>query len=258
MKRALVLGTSHSVASCSPKRNVKKTTTLFKGRWHDYLKTELGYEVDVLARSGVSTGGMFYALSNYLADNPEKTWDLILIEGRSIEATFDYPVTSQSHVDANNYIHAYHRFFPKNVESHEYEPYPFKCGSVYAYASYKEFQHQIPYLVDYAQHPVHLNNVLAHNLAMCHLASTRSPVVKFFVQSHVKHFFQKWDHYRELTYTTMGEFMLRGDKWAQNMILPDPEENYTCGCGHCNEKGHEYIWRMYILPELLKIDKLAK
>lgn len=122
MKKVLVIGTSHSEGSCDDLYD----GYLKKGqRWHDYINSELGAEVTLLAREGTTTFQQFIAVSSYFYENPDAYFDLVLLEGRLAEYTVDIPY-EQTHwletdndpgvnVDLTWFGERYNRFLDRDV-----------------------------------------------------------------------------------------------------------------------------------------------
>ena len=97
-KTAIVIGTSHSYASCDGTRINRPD------RWQDNLENH-GYKVTSFTRPGCTAEHQLDAFFHYMADNPSY-WDLILIEGRDAEACVSYPLYIQTeNQDTKNVWH---------------------------------------------------------------------------------------------------------------------------------------------------------
>jgi len=235
MKKALILGTSHSFAICvGHKKAIGKASQLISGRWHDYLKTEYGYEVTNISQAGTSPAMQLAALLLYLEQNPEERWDIAILEGRNIEYSMSMVIPQQDTdggiIESNK---DYTMFIPQFRDYQVEKP--------------KKYQHRLlnekviqKYALSYFRSPLQSIDTYSINLAILTVLETVSTNVRFFTvdclsQSHV--YDRKW-------------FNILLKKW---LIVDCTPFTDSCNCGHPNLKGHYHIWKEFIKPNLLEI-----
>lgn len=239
MKQALIIGTSHSEATCV-RNDGGAIERITDGRWYDYLKDE-GYEITSLARAGCTPQQQFFATLSFLNDNPDKRWDIAIVEGRSLETNITIPVdTELCHPHKMPYENMYDRWMSSNgsrdllahADSHKILEYP----------------ELVPYFTSYVFSFQHAIDLWTCNYALCSMLSRVSTVVKWFAFSLAKKYSID-PTYKEL---------IVGKDIMQPYLLPDGwpcvkatlSEDCFCACGHMNEKGHQQYWHNEIYPRL--------
>lgn len=253
-KKILIVGTSHSVQMCSDTEDGKLH---YPHRWHDYLQTEYGYEVENFSFGGVTIYQQFLALYHYLKDT-DKTWDLILIEGRAL----DLPMTMPSVDEKVYYCDVPSELYYVNVNKSSIG----KHIPVQRYGSLTEQKNRvpdsyIPYYVDYTESIVHFIDHISINRAMCDIAARYAKMVKFFCMWEIPTFSddpklrQDARMGYELGKDIMGKYLL-GDNY-QSIPLPElrSNNNYKCKCHHFNPEGNKIVWG--VIKELLSKDFLT-
>ena len=234
MKKALILGTSYSVSMCHGHKSTVDGVRLMSGRWHDYLKTEYGYEVTNISQAGTTPAMQLAALLLYLEQNPEERWDIAILEGRNIEYSMSMVIPQQDTdggiIESNK---EYGTFIPQFRDYQVEKP--------------KKYQHRLlnekaiqKYALSYFNSPLQSIDTYSVNLAILTVLETVSTNVRFFTvdcpsRSHV--YDRKW-------------FNILLKKWL--IVDGTPYTDY-CQCRHPNLKGHYHIWKTYIKPNLLEI-----
>jgi len=241
MKKALILGTSHSFAVCvGDEKAIGSYSQLIEGRWHDYLQTEYGYEVTNISEAGTTPAMQLAALLLYLEQNPEERWDIAILEGRNIEYSMSMVIpqeeTDGGIIEPNkSYMASIPQFRNYYVNHERYE---------------KKYSHRLlneravqKYALSYFNSPLQSIDTYAVNLAILTLLETVSSNVRFFcvgISGKKPHpYDRKW-------------FYMLLKKWLIATHTPYPDKD-RCKCKHPNRKGHYYIWKTYIKPNLLEI-----
>jgi len=238
MKKALILGTSHSFAICvGDEKAIGQNNQLIEGRWHDYLQTEYGYEVTNISEAGTTPAMQLAALLLYLEQNPEERWDIAILEGRNIEYSMSMVIpqeeTDGGIIEPNkSYMASIPQFRNYYVNHERYE---------------KKYSHRLlneravqKYALSYFNSPLQSIDTYAVNLAILTLLETVSSNVRFFTFNRPNHphmYDRKW-------------FNILLKKWL--IVDGTPYTDY-CQCRHPNLKGHYHIWKTYIKPNLLEI-----
>lgn len=258
MKKALILGTSHSVSICKKDVNDDwRTSRLEEGRWHDYLQTELGYEVTNISAGGANPSMQLAALTMYLSNHPDETWDLALLEGRSTEPYINIPDVYKDYGRI---------YFSENLEDsrilntdlvkHEVD-YSYDINK-FGMANYSPLQKNaknhnglFETVTKYCHSIPHSIEVHGLNRAILTLLETRAKTVKMWKYSSVvdylsiegkweKYFFQEW----------CSQYQLFPNKKNQIYGIKIEDPLLLCACKHLNEEGHKYIWQNHIKPAL--------
>ena len=215
-------------------------------RWHDYFKSEMGYEVVNISMSGCTVQQQLLAVYAYFKDHPEARFDLTIVEGRGMESTVSEPMqfhggppydlhnhTSDDEYDFKLY---YDKWLDSADDRHMYSP----LTALSADASYDYQSRYMSWYIEYVYSMNHAVDLWSANLTLCDYISRYSNVVKWFCWS----------------YACMGEVSdlkmeLGKDILEQYaMAWPLPEEmkyitsldDVDCDCGHLNPKGHKLVW----------------
>lgn len=240
MKRVLIVGTSHSEATCvrEPDGPIER---MISGRWHDYFKN-YDCEVVSLARAGCTVQQQFLTTFAYLQDNPDARFDIAIVEGRSLETNITIPVDINLFSgDKLPYEHMYGRWLTEKTTSQE----------ILAHADSFKIQ-EYPELVDYFTSYVfsfqHAIDQWTSNYALCSMLKTVSSTVKWFAYSQAKKYNINPDT-REIKIgkDIMREFLFN-DGWP--IVGMPTDKQYFCDCGHMNEIGHSYFWYNQIYPRV--------
>jgi hypothetical protein len=259
--KVLIIGTSHSEASCRRHKDDKNVERMMQGRYHDYFKTELGWDTTVIAQGGVTPQAQLWAVTAYLADHPNETWDLCLFEGRNVEATVTIPSTLNPDQPApTEWKDIYHRFVDKDDYENEFET-PFYClttdtekmwksGPFYRFSSWAN-----EYVLTYNQ----MLDFFGCNRAIISMVEQRCPIVKFWIYSHPlellfgdPRYNPEYKYVHDYGEQILGDYWLLDNPWS-NVNVPN---NMRCACNHANEEGHKWLWDNVIKPATLKlIDK---
>jgi len=241
MKRILIVGTSHSEATCQRTEN-GPIDRMNSGRWYDYFK-DLGHSVTCLARAGCTVEQQFMAVHSYFQENPNAKFDLAIIEGRSLETNVSIPGTpGPSKITYADFWRRYdtslgkdenYRWEIDNVDSQKIEQYP----------EYK------PYYVDYVFSLLHSVQHWSTNYAMCKLIEEHADVVKWFAFSTAT-IFNKNPELKELAigYDMMKSYFISEDCWPYPRLRFD--NDMICACHHMNENGHSHFWNEFIYPRV--------
>ena len=214
-KNVLIIGTSHSACQCDGK-------IYTYGRWHDFFKTDFGWETTVLSEPGTTAQKQLLSLINYLNDNPEKTWDMCIIEGRCLENIINVP-------DDNNMettvIH-------ENAKYHK---------QIYPWA--------VPYVYSVNQC---IDNCSA-NLAMIELLSKVCTTTKMWVWYRPDNYRDgdEFVTHRKIENKLLGNHFLFEDYYSE--VTSGMPHEYKCKCGHANQNGNEWIWKKSIKPEVMRL-----
>lgn len=247
MKKVLILGTSHSAASCKRNTEIKR---LLSGRYHDYFKTEWGWEVTNLSMPGITPQGQLLALTAYLADNPNAHWDLVLFEGRNIENTINIPWPHESAAEITDWNNFYHLFEDKEVYDKTLKQ-PFECKSITSNSVDKQYSELFGWGVPYVGSINQAVDTYGCNRAIISILEQHCDIVKFWVMSNIPKFDVSDEYYwhRQLAQQLLGKWLLF-DKIDHQIIIPDHER---CKCNHANAQGHLRIWNEHIKPAVLKL-----
>lgn len=241
MKRVLVIGTSHSEATCrtAEDSNIERITD---GRWHDYFK-KYGCEVTSLARAGCTAQQQLLAVHSYLQMNPDERWDFAIVEGRALETNVSVPSLGLKY-DANKSAYEYN-YLRWQTELHATSQLNIQNIDPVRINEYPEWK---GYYTDYVFSYHHALDVWSTNYALCSLLDTVTDNVKWFTFNLAKQFKQD---------STLRE-MLLGKDLMSNYILDDSwpsistplGEKYYCHCGHMNLMGHADFWNNHVYPRV--------
>jgi len=262
MKKALILGTSHSVALCKTDENQAWLDSyLLKGRWHDYLQTEYGYEVTNISGGGVDPTMQLAALTMYLSNNPNELFDLAILEGRATEPNVNIPDVYKEY--GMNYFQLNKEtktLVNTDIIKHDVD-YSYsvnKFGSI-AYSplqsdatSNKALQQTTSKFVHTVPHSLIVHGI---NRAILSLLETRAKVVKMWKFASVVDYASiegKWETYffKELS----SKWQLFHDEQRQLHGLSIKDPALLCACRHLNEEGHKYVWQNHIKPALEELN----
>lgn len=241
MKRVLIVGTSHSEATCQRTKD-SLILRIENERWHDYFKN-VGCEVTCIARAGCTPELQFMAVHAYLQEHPDATFDFALIEGRSLETNITMP--GEPETEKLVYEHHWKRYdTSRSVKE-------FESRELLAIDSFKieDMPEYKNYYIDYMFSLSHAVNLWTTNYALCNLIKTRCPVVKWFAFSTADMFVRNREHrHIRLGYDIMQEFLLDEEWWPAHDLSFNLGE--ICACKHLNEAGHKRFWKEYIYPRI--------
>lgn len=252
-KRVLIIGTSHSAGSCEGYHD--DTDFLhYDERWHDYFKSEYGYEVVNLSMSGCTVQQQMIAVYAYFKDNPDARFDLAIVEGRSMESTVADPihwyngppeVAFEDH--PRNDVHNFNVYYRAWLDTADVRIANRRSGyspmtSMQPTLSYPEQSRLMPWYLEYTFSMLHATEQWSVNLALCSYLTKFVNSVKWFAWSY---------SYNEVTELKMdiGKDMLKSylfeDGWPE--ISPEMKEisklsDVDCDCHHWNPKGHRLVW----------------
>lgn len=257
MKRALIIGTSHSEATCQDSETGMIERIPRGKRWQDNLEN-YGYEVTTLARAACTMQHQFLVTYCYLQDNPDIHYDLVIIEGRAMEANMSIPVPSTDKFSTESFDNEelYHRWLtditlkrPEELEFTRVDP-----GDVL-----DTFPEYAPYVADYLHSVLHGVDTWAVNLAMIKMLEKRANVVKWLTFStSEKYNFSNLDSkpLKELNMgkVLLGDYLLHPSQWpCVDFTLADGfDKDVYCICNHFNEKGHKLFWEVHIKPYIME------
>lgn len=275
-KRILIVGTSHSEASCATVdygNGSFEYSTLPKGtRWFDYFEKDYGAHVTKLARSGCSSLDQYMAVAAYFKDHPDAEFDIAMIEGRGTEPNFNTPVPNPlkqwnrgyDYLDLNRWM--YDRWldpeYRKAIDNMEVELWDRISPHDVSDNMYdvKDPDHYLVQLLEkYTLSDLHHVQNLAFNHALCELVNTRSTITKWFTMQFTGH--KQVEYILPMYLDMLGDFILEKEEFLNNK----PETNFFyrveglsdtvieselfCKCGHMNEAGHELYWKEIIKPK---------
>lgn len=275
-KRVLIIGTSHSEASCAKERfpngNIKHQQLPKGTRWFDYIENDYDAEVTKLARSGCTATEQYMALASYFKDNPDTYFDLVLVEGRGTEPNMAVPVLEDNATPVEDYDYLTRdRWFYDSWQDQEYQLTQHNTERRYWG---RLSPHEIPdqwldrnnpnhYLVKYMETYLlsdlhHIEN-LTINYALCKLAKTKSSLVKWFTFTFVE--FEKKPWVLDMYLDQLGSHIIDRDRFVSNPEISIQSDEWSSGndrdnkclCGHMNERGHADFWQNRIKPYLQEI-----
>lgn len=241
MKRVLIVGTSHSEATCQYEKD-GTYERLHGRRWQDYLEDH-ECKVTTIARAGTTVELQYMAVHAYFQDNPDAVFDIAVIEGRSIETTISMP--GESYTDKLPYEHFWKRYdTSRSVKE-------FEQREIVAIDSEK-IQHTpelVPYYVEHVFSLNHAVNTWSTNYALCSLIATRANVVKWFAFSNSDVYVKNPEHkHMKLGKDILSDFLLSDELWPTVDFQLNGDE--LCHCKHMNELGHKRFWREAIYPNI--------
>jgi len=254
-KTALVIGTSHSYASCDGTRINRPD------RWQDNLENH-GYKVTSFTRPGCTAEHQLDAFFHYMADNPSY-WDLILIEGRDAEACVSYPLyIPTKNQDTKNIWHHWIHDEGDRIKK-------FNFGSNVYGEKFRQDMRSTKWYKEYVGSHLHIINTWATNSALCTLASKYAKVVKWFTFGSVKHSSDIQNKSNLLQHMLLGEYCIADTipalqqtyckhqpqlykNLARIFEKRPPESDTRCECSHLNKLGHKLLWDLILEPALIK------
>ena len=254
-KTALVIGTSHSYASCDGTRINRPD------RWQDNLENH-GYKVTSFTRPGCTAEHQLDAFFHYMTDNPSY-WDLILIEGRDAEACVSYPLyIPTTDQDTKNVWHHWIHDEGDRIKK-------FNFGSNVYGEKFRQDMRSTKWYKEYIGSHLHIINTWATNSALCTLASKYAKVVKWFTFGSVKHSSDIQNKSNLLQHMLLGEYCIADTipalqqtyckhqpqlykNLARIFEKRPPESDTRCECSHLNKLGHKLLWDLILEPALIK------
>jgi len=254
-KTALVIGTSHSYASCDGTRINRPD------RWQDNLENH-GYKVTSFTRPGCTAEHQLDAFFHYMTDNPSY-WDLILIEGRDAEACVSYPLyIPTTDQDTKNVWHHWIHDEGDRIKK-------FNFGSNVYGEKFRQDMRSTKWYKEYVGSHLHIINTWATNSALCTLASKYAKVVKWFTFGSVKHSSDIQNKSNLLQHMLLGEYCIADTipalqqtyckhqpqlykNLARIFEKRPPESDTRCECSHLNKLGHKLLWDLILEPALIK------
>ena len=230
--KILVVGTSHSESSCAGANASGRLE--FPDRWHDYLITQLGHQVTCFAKSGCTVQQQLDAVNSYLVEHPDFHWDLVLVEGRSINPVVSYPVRKIKNLPDIQQATNQHRYqhWLDGDDAHKSRQYfDFWNQSPHAQQSAPEWYHH------YALSRLHAVDVWSANLALCQILARRSSNVRWF-SLHCSELADP--EHLELGKNLLGPYLMP-DAWPELSVARKTE--WLCDCRHFNKKGNQELWQ---------------
>jgi len=252
--KVLIIGTSHTEASCKRHKNDISIERMMQGRYHDYFKTELGWKTTVIALGGVTPQAQLYAVTAYLAEHPDEKWDLCLFEGRNVETTVMIPQKlNLGSIDPPEWKDMYHRYVDKDYYHGDHE-LPFYCLSADTEKLQKGgvFQDYAHWANNYVLTYNQMLDIFGINRAIISMVEDRCPIVRFWVFSHPFEILRddpEYAYVKKFGEQILGDYFLFDNPW-KNVQVPD---NMRCACNHPDEMGHHWLWKNVIKPATLKL-----
>lgn len=234
MSRILVVGTSHSDGSCKKEDGTERIA--IKDRWQHHI----GHEVETLARSGATSQQQFYALWNFLLDNPNATWDYVIIEGRHINSVDgSYPKPSSKNIDITKFDgddnhNDFYNFWQCD------DPETNIRKQLFAFSSMQNYR-DTNWYVEYAMSPLHWVDNYTCIHSMCKLLEEKCKDLLFIAWSWNKH---DAVNKQILWAGKLLEKYIDETVWpalATREAMPNLNEEVECLCGHWNETGQKII-----------------
>lgn len=256
MRRVLIIGTSHSQATCAYDAVNNGTPIVYRdGRWHDYFKVDYGWETISLSQSAVSPQQQLETLSTFIKDNPDERFDLVIIEGRSMESNASYPDVNASWTDwTKGGMNAW-QFVKENPEKMGDPPYHTKRKNAGQILEDHATKFYANWFSDYLLSYQHALDTFAINRAMASLASDISDHVRFMALGSTTAFPPDHPVY-DMMEQFMGQYKFKTFKGMQFPALDNGvlfnynEEKYKCQCHHMNKLGHVTFWNTLVKPEV--------
>lgn len=257
-KKVLILGTSHSQATCA---NDGETPMVFhSGRWHDYFADDLGWEVTNLSRSSITAHQQLEVITKYFIDNPDVHFDLAILEGRSMETNSSMPQEDAEY--DNNTLWQWMLESPDESEA-VYAVDRMTPGETKPNQRTARF---LPWYSEYLMSMQHAIDVFSINLAMLNILQRHSDNTRWFCiganssipDDHKTYNLGKYMLSEYLFKTTPVIDGQSVDLWP---ALHNPsfyqyrEQDFKCDCNHMNLRGHKYLWDNLIKPEVQHIFK---
>lgn len=252
-KTALIIGTSHSESTC--RRNDTTEHLLRKpDRWHDNLEN-YGYAVTNLSASGCTAAQQFIMIHSYIQDHPDSKWDIVLIEGRSIETAINIPVVyCKGKITENDKGYLYQYWMDHGDKSKKYCPFTRLDHETATHNLPLAMSNMLPWYTEYVYSDLHAIENWSVNRAMCDYLACYATHVKWFTLGMSKEFHKKWesDFRISLGKKLLKDFILC-DSWPMLYFDHDPI-NDLCNCGHYNVSGQIKFWNA--IEERLKKENI--
>ena len=244
-KRVLIVGTSHSMGSCEGYRD---DTNHLKHdeRWHDYFKSELGYEVVNLSMSGCTAQQQLMTVYAYFKDHPDDKFDLAIVEGRGMESVVSEPmhfrggppddVTAHPSEDEYDFKRYYEKWLDSAEDRHMYSP----VTSLPPTISYDYQQRYLAWYIEYVFSMNHALDQWSVNLTLCDYLARYCDTVKWFCWSYAQ------DDVTDLKLALGKDLLSRyALDWPilQELYDINAVPDVECDCGHLNPKGHKLVWK---------------
>ena len=245
-KRVLIVGTSHSMGSCAGYR-VDDPLLKHDERWHDYFKSEFGYEVVNISMSGCTVQQQQLAVYAYFQDNPDAHFDLAIVEGRGIEGTVSEPMHFIGGPPYDIFNHP-----SKDVYDFEeyYKSWLDSAGSnramyspMTALTPTLSYEYQARYSEWYVEYVYSMNHAVdlwSGNLTLCDYVSKHSDIVKWFNWSYSID--DTTDLKMQLGKDLLSEYATLGWPMLDTIEVIGNTSGTACVCGHFNPEGHRLVW----------------
>lgn len=255
MKKVLILGTSHSQATCA--NNGELPQVFHSGRWHDYFRDDLGWEVVNLSRSSITAQQQMELLLKYHIDNPEHQFDLAVVEGRGLEANSSMPGEFNDE-----------RLWDWILDNPDEGEAPYEVDRMTPGETLttKHTERFLPWYADYIMSMHHAIDSYSINRAMCTYLDKFCDNVRYICIGTSTAIPDDHKNY-QLGKQLLSEFLFKTqpiidnckvDTWPA-LNAPDfyhqNERKYLCDCNHMNLTGHKYLWENLIKPEVKNIFK---
>lgn len=266
MSSMLIIGTSHSEASCQRVEGGYIEKIEIGKRWFELIQEEYGIDhVMNLSRSNCTTEQQFMVAYNYKKQNPDVTFDYAIVEGRCIESTVSSPIRNIKNLDVhpednnlNEFIWDHwtddfrHRQstdddFVKRI----YEPIS-QMDSRVDKSDGEKYYHNDWY-VDYAHSYLHAVHLWTANKALISFLEEFCGKVAWYSFSTSSRFH---DHNNPLN--IMGKDLIgnnalfdkNDEQTFPEIKFPTDYDDHRCKCNHLNESGHKKLFDEILKPRL--------
>jgi hypothetical protein len=213
-------------------------------RWHDYFKSEFGYEVVNISMSGCTVQQQVLAVYAYFQDNPGAHFDLAIVEGRGMEGTVSepmhfiggppYDILNHPAEDLYEFKLYYEKWLDSAVDRVNYSP-------ITALPPDHSYDYQKRYMAWYIEYVYSMNHAVdtwSANVTLCDYISRYSDIVKWFSWSYSQD--DVTDLKLQIGKDLLSEYVI---DWP---MLNDIEDigtyDVSCDCGHFNPEGHKMVW----------------
>lgn len=256
MKKALIIGTSNSEATCQREKG-GLIEYIQEQRWHDYLKTDHGYEVVNLSKSNCSVQQQFFTATNYKADNPDQRFNIAIVEGRQMETTVSAPIMrtklplpgfmdENASWEENRRWQYYSWRDVTNKEKNKiYSPF-----DVMSSRSEERIPEYMPYYADYAHSWQHCVDTWSTNYALCNFLETFCDKVVWYTHG-ASMDLNSFDHpFQQYGWPLMKRFTLTQEMFMGVREREDHDftDDDFCACKHFNEQGNRKLWYNKLYP----------